>query len=292
MNSWKRAPGGMAPRGIIKGTQGPRVQLLTGLHAPRKDQPLCRRRPSFVAQFHAPRVGGYASGELLRHDAGAGAEQYLVEHLVARRADELRCNASRSRNRRPCRVCIADQFGQAERGKACDGHRGTGLTRSPPSSAGWQPGRRHQRPGSQVRPPAGRVEPLPAIQSTQAQAFWRSCTAFPKAGTLCISDASQRHAASGTTPFRFLRRPELQPLLSAPMRQPDSDTECFCCLCPHQASSCPNSSGLTALTTSSFAPILAHERGFAYNISCALSDHDDRSTGMRRRQSFIFIRNR
>jgi hypothetical protein len=50
----------------------------------------------------------------------------------------------------------------------------------------------HQRPGSQVRKPTGRPEPLLAIQSTRAQGSFRRCAAFPKAGTLCTSGASQR----------------------------------------------------------------------------------------------------
>src|SRR5215469_16133023 len=40
-NSPKRAPGALAPRGIIKGAQGPRVQLLHGLTCTRNGTDLC-----------------------------------------------------------------------------------------------------------------------------------------------------------------------------------------------------------------------------------------------------------
>jgi hypothetical protein len=47
----------------------------------------------------------------------------MAFNATVRRPDTLRCNASRSGNRRSGRDCIADQFGKAEHGKACDDHR-------------------------------------------------------------------------------------------------------------------------------------------------------------------------
>src|ERR1700739_278041 len=70
-NSRKRAPGALVPRGIIRGAQGPRVQLPSGLHAPRRRPTsvlTTRKRCSTVSCTEGRR---YAGGELPRNWAGA-----------------------------------------------------------------------------------------------------------------------------------------------------------------------------------------------------------------------------
>src|ERR1700739_98025 len=66
-NSRKRAPGALVPRGIIRGAQGPRVQLPSGLHAPRRRPTsvlTTRKRCSTVSCTEGRR---YAGGELERN---------------------------------------------------------------------------------------------------------------------------------------------------------------------------------------------------------------------------------
>ena len=166
----------------------------------------------------------------------------MASNATARRADEPRCNACRSANRRPCRDYTAHQFGQAEPGKARDDLLASGVTQSPPS---W-------RVPEAVRPGARRLAPCDTID-TGADVL-ADLPAIPKAGTLSTARASQRHAARGTTSgadsaVRFLRRPDVGSRLSAPMRQPgpDAATACFCCVCS-PACGFPNSSGFIART--------------------------------------------
>ena len=141
----------------------------------------------------------------------------------------------------------------------------------------------HQRPGSQVRKPTRRSEPVLAIQSIRAQGPWRRCAAFPEAGTLCTSAASQRHAAGATTSglrrCRFAFEGARNSSLSAVRRRgklartprPSAFAGCV-----NSGLGLPEFTGLNrANATWSFTPTLPPEQRFPYTVSRDLSDHDD-----------------
>lgn len=126
----------------------------------------------------------------------------------------------------------------------------------------------------EVRPPAGASSSRYDLNS--ALMFWWSCTAFPKASTLRHPMRAKDTRQSRCV--RFLTRPELEPILSAPMRQPGSGTatKCVCCFFVPIGLRLPESIGLNcANATWSSRQTLPPERGFAYNTLCALNDHDD-----------------
>src|ERR1700741_3545407 len=89
-NSRKRAPGALMPRGIIRGAQGPRVQLPNGLHAPRRRPTsvlTTRKRCSTVSCTEGRR---YAGGELPRNWVGTERARSSPRCPGAQRGHEQR----------------------------------------------------------------------------------------------------------------------------------------------------------------------------------------------------------